>query len=154
MIRATIDTNVFVYMLDGADPKKQAAAVELVARLRDQNTLVSLQACGELYAVVTRKLRRAPWEAAQAARNVMTAFGTFGATEAAVERALSEAAAGRFQYWDGLLLASAHEAGIQVCFSEDMADGARLGEVEVVAPFGPQGLSDRASRFLRHGSLE
>src|SRR4051812_30379205 len=143
-MRATIDTNVFVSMLDARDPVKQAAALELVEGLRAQDCVISLQACGELYAALTRRLRRAPWEAAQASRNLMAAFPVFTANRSAVERALAEAMAARFAYWDALLLASAHEANCELCFSEDMADGARLGGVEVVAPFGVSGLSDRA----------
>ncbi|HVE82043.1 MAG TPA: PIN domain-containing protein [Myxococcales bacterium] len=147
-MRATIDTNVFVYMLDARDPKKQSAAMELVERLRARTCAISLQTCGELYAALTRRLRRAPWEAAQASRNLLAAFPVFGSSRTAVERALAEAMAARFGYWDALLLASAHEASCELCFSEDMADGARLGHVEVVAPFGPTGLSDRARAIL------
>jgi predicted nucleic acid-binding protein len=147
-MRATVDANVFVYMLDARDVGKQSAAGELVRRLRGRDCCVSLQACGELYAALTRRLRRASWEAAQASNNLLTAFPSFGPSRRSVERALAEARAGRFGYWDALLLASAHEAGCTVCFSEDMADGKTLGSVEVVAPFGPDGLSDRARSFL------
>lgn len=147
-VRTTIDTNVFVYMLDAADPRKQSAAVELVEGLRRGACFISLQTCGELYAALTRRLRRAPWEAAQASRNLLAAFPAFGASRTAVERALAEAMSGRFSYWDALLLASAHEADCRVCFSEDMSDGVRLGAVEVISPFGPDGLSPRARSFL------
>ena len=146
-MRTTIDTNVFVYTLDPRDAGKRSAAMEIVEALRGRGCIVSLQACGELYSALTR-LGRASWEAAQAARNLLAAFPTFGATRSAVERALAEASAGRFGYWDALLLASANEAGCAVCFSEDMSDGAMLGGVEVVAPFGPRGLSDRARALL------
>lgn len=148
-MRATIDTNIFVYMLDARDVAKQAAALELVDGLRSRGCGIALQVCGELYAALTRRLKRAPWEAAQAARNVLAAFDTYGASRTAVERALAESMAGRFSYWDALLLASAHEAECTVCFSEDMAPGARIGSVEVVAPFGPGGMSDRARNLLK-----
>jgi predicted nucleic acid-binding protein len=147
-VRTTIDTNVFVYALDARDATKQATAIQLIEALRTGDCRVSLQSCGELYAALTRRLRRAPWEAGQAARNVAASFETFGASRTAVERALSEAMAGRFSYWDALLLSSAHEADCSICFSEDMDDGARLGSVEVVSPFGPAGLSERAMRIL------
>lgn len=147
-MRTTIDTNVFVYMLDNRDPAKQAAAIELVEGLRRRGSSVALQVCGELYAALTKKLKRAPWEAAQASRNLLASFDVFPASKTAVERALAEASAARFGYWDALLLASAHEAGCAVCISEDMADGARLGGVEVIAPFSAQGISDRARRLL------
>jgi predicted nucleic acid-binding protein len=148
MIRSTVDTNVFVYMLDTRYPVKQTAAIELVEGLRAGDCAVSLQTIGELYAALTGRLKRAPWEAAQASRNVLAAFPSFGASRTAVERALAEAMAQRFNYWDALQLAAANEAGCGLCFSEDMSEGAKLGSVELVHPFGPKGLSDRARAFL------
>ena len=148
MMRTTIDTDILVYMVDARDVAKQAVAIDLVQGLRAHDCRVALQVCGELYAALTRRLKRAPWEAAQATRNVLAAFDTYGASRSSVERALSEAMAGRFSYWDALLLASANEAQCDVLFSEDMNPGARLGTVEVVTPFGPSGLSDRAREIL------
>jgi predicted nucleic acid-binding protein len=147
-VRTTIDTNVFVYMLDARDPVKQSAAIELVELLRSGDCVISLQSCGELYAALTRRLRRAPWEAALASRNLLASFDVYPASRSAVERALAEAMTGRYSYWDALLLASAHEAACRLCFSEDMSDGARLGNVEVVAPFGPTGISVRAREVI------
>ena len=147
-MRFSIDTNIFVYALDARDSAKQATAFELIKRVRQGDCAVGLQVCGELYAALTRRLRRAPWEAGQAARNVMAAFENFSASKNAVERALAEAMAGRFSYWDALLLASAQDAGCSVLFSEDMADGARLGTVEIINPFNAGALSERASTVL------
>jgi predicted nucleic acid-binding protein len=148
MMRATIDTNVFVYMLDASEPLKQAAAVELVSSLRSAACAVSLQTVGELYAALTGRLRRAPWEAGQASRNLLAAFPSFGASRAAVERALAEATSGRYSYWDALQLASAHEAGCHYCFSEDMSEGEKFGDVEIIHPFGPQGLNERTRSLM------
>lgn len=147
-MRATIDTNVFVYLLDAREPAKRAVARELTPALQAMDCLVGLQCGGEIYWALVRRLKRAPWEAAQAARDVLAAFPTFGPSETSVERALSEAMAGRFSYWDALLLASAHEAGCDYCFSEDMADGAKLGGIEIINPFGASGLSERAAEAL------
>ena len=147
-MRATVDTNIFVYMIDGRDPMKQMLAIELVTALRSKDCAVALQCVGEFYSAATRRLRRAPWEAAQGARNVLGLFDTFGANQTCVERALAEAMAGRFSYWDAHLLAAAHEAQCELCFSEDMAEGAKLGVVEVVHPFNGAALSGRTQAFL------
>lgn len=144
----TIDTNVFVYALDSSDPLKQQIAMDVIEACRSKDCVIGLQVLGELYAAVTRQLRRAPWEAAQAVRNIMVQFPHFTATAASVDRALSEAAAGRYSYWDALLLSAAHEAGRRTLFSEDMHDGAVLGAVEVVNPFGSAGLASRAAALL------
>lgn len=144
----TIDTNVFVYAVDQSEPAKQSIALDIGRRAQAGGAALALQVCGEFYNASTRRLKRAPWEAAQAARNLMTAFPTFNARRSAVERALAEAAAGRFSYWDALLLTSADEAGCTALLTEDMADGMRFGHVEIVNPFSDGGVSPRAAELL------
>ena len=144
----SVDTNVFVYAVDQSEPRKQAIALEVGRRAQVQGAAIALQVCGEFYVASTRRLKRAPWEAAQAARNLMTAFPTFSAGRAHAERALAEAAAGRFSYCDALLLSAADAAGCTALLTEDMSDGARFGRVEIVNPFAPDGLSARAQELL------
>jgi len=144
----TADTNVFLYSNDRRDEGKFEAALRIVDGLADLGGPIGLQVCGEFFNVATRKFRLAPWVAAQAARNMMTAFPLFAANATTTERALAEAAAGRFSFWDANLLCAAEAAGCTHILSEDMADGARLGRLEVVRPFGPSGVSDRARTLL------
>lgn len=144
----TGDTNLYVYAVDFRDEAKHRAAHALVVALRAHGGPVALQVVGEFYRVLTRRLSFVSWQAAQASRNLLTAHACFGATRASTERALAEAAAGRFSYWDAALLCAAEEAACTHVLSEDMTDGARLGRVEVVRPFGPEGISDRARALL------
>ena len=144
----TADTNVFVYMTDARERTKHAAAGLIAETLRLRTLPIALQVCGEFYRACTRKLGRSPWEAAQAARNLLTAYPTFAATRGSMERALAEAAAGRLSFWDANLLAAAEEAGCTHILSEDMADGLRLGRIEVVRPFDASGPSERARQLL------
>jgi predicted nucleic acid-binding protein len=147
----TADTNVYLYVIDERDPGKQRIAREIALRLRAQAAPIGLQVIGEFYAAATKRLKRAPWEAAQGARNLSAGLPSFAPSRACVERALAEASAGRFSYWDALLLASADLAGCSTLLSEDMADGTRLGGIEVVHVFGPNGISDRAQAALASG---
>src|SRR5262249_8313205 len=144
----TIDTNIFLYQLDQRDPVKFQAAAVLVDALRSLNGPVGLQVCGEFYRGATGRFGLPPWTAAQAARNLLVAFPSFAATAATTGRALAVAASGLFSFWDANLLAAAEEAGCTHILSEDMADGARLGRIEVVAPFGTNGVSERARTLL------
>lgn len=144
----SLDTNIFVYSVDSASAVKQALARKIAQEARAKGACIGLQVCGEFYAVASRKMGRSSWEAAQAARNLMQAFSTFEANRASLESALSEAAAGRFSYWDALLLASAEQAGCTYMISEDMADGSRLGSIQVVHPFAGQSLSRRTEAVL------
>ncbi|MFO1186280.1 MAG: hypothetical protein U1E87_01760 [Alphaproteobacteria bacterium] len=144
----TADTNLLVYAVDERDMAKHEAASHLVRRLEQAGAPLGLQAIGEYYSALTRRLKRPTWQAAQSARNYLAKFQTFAITGESVERALAETSAGRFSYWDALLLASADLAGCTVLLSEDMTDGTRLGHVEVVHPFAERGLSKRAEAAL------
>ncbi|MGY6533003.1 PIN domain-containing protein [Glycocaulis sp.] len=144
----TLDTNIFVYAIDEAEPEKSAVATELADRVQRAGAPVALQVCGEFFVAASRRSGRAPWEVAQSARNLLAAYPSFRTSRTAVERALAEAAAGRFSYWDAVLLASADEAGCTALLTEDMADGARLGGVEVIHPFAAGAMSERAEAAL------
>jgi predicted nucleic acid-binding protein len=144
----TLDTNILVYLSDDDEPIKQAQARELIGALAADTVAIGLQVVGELQNVLRRKLRQPPWVAAQTARNVLVAFPSFGATPTSVETALTQAATGRLGYWDALLVASARESGCEVLLTEDLQDGAHVLGVEIVNPFGAEGLSNRARAVL------
>jgi len=139
----TADTNVFVYLWDSGAPEKTRAARQLATALGDRNSAIGLQVIGELQNVLRRKLKQPPWEAAQNARNLLTTFETFA------NEALTLMSAGRMSYWDALLVTSARDAGCTAFLTEDMADGMRLGALEIINPFGSDGLSDRALALLK-----
>ncbi len=79
---------------------------------------------------------------------MLLTYTMFPASVAASYAALNELAAGRLSYWDALMLASAAEAGCTCMLSEDMQDGARIFGVEIVNPFGANGVSHRAAELL------
>lgn len=147
-MRVTFDTNIWVYTVDQRDLHKSRAAQTLVLAANEKDVFVGIQCCGEFYNACTRRLGKPRWEAAQAARNLAVSFPSFTTQLASIQTALGEAAAGRFSFRDANLLAAAEAAGCTHMISEDMADGARLGRIEVVAPFGPSGVSDRARILL------
>jgi len=145
----TVDTNVLVYIYDGYDPGRQAAAIRVFQQLTVRRAPVARQVIGELHNVLRRKLARPAWEAAQAARTMLAAFdASFPASERAVEDALAQASAGRLSYWDALLAASARDAGCSILISEDMHPGTLLS-IEIVKPFDVSGqFSDRIKGLL------
>ena len=118
----TLDTNILVYTVDDRAPDRQAAAQEMISALRSIGGPLALQVCGEFYRASTRRLLRAPWEAAQISRNLMIAFPVFPTTMRSMERALAEAATARFSFWDANLLCAAEAAGCTHIISEDMKE--------------------------------
>jgi predicted nucleic acid-binding protein len=147
-----LDTNILIYALDIREAIKRKSAVELVNAAADGSGCIGLQSVGEGYAALTRKLKVARADAAAAARSWLAVFPTFAPDREATKRALAYAEMGLFSYWDGLLLAAADAAGVTALVSEDMADGAKLGGVEIIAAFDAHGhASPRALSLLRAG---
>jgi predicted nucleic acid-binding protein len=144
----TIDTNVLVYAFDQREREKQAVAKAVLDAMHGRQMPIALQVCGEFYNVLTRKFDKAPRDAAELAHSLMVSFPLFASSPATVSEAFDLAATGRFSFWDANLISAAEAAGCTVLLSEDMADGARIGRLEVVAPFGPDGLSRRARAHL------
>jgi len=130
------DTNLLVYAQDGREPIKQRIALQLLDALAASGRcVVALQVVGELFTVLTRRLKAAPGDACDSALSNLRLFDAFAYDEADVQTALTLAADGIFSYWDGLLVASASKAGCRYLISEDMQDGFRYGELEIVSPF-------------------
>jgi predicted nucleic acid-binding protein len=143
----TLDANVLVYTMDPRDPRKLDVASEIVAGLRTSNAILTALTLGEFFNVVARKFI-SPAEAARRVRDFATLASVIPYDETHVLRAAAEVEAGRFSFWDAVMLACAEDAGCTVCLSEDMHDGARLGNIVVRNPFGPHGLNDEIRAFL------
>ena len=56
--RSFVDTNVWVYAVDAADPVKQARAREVLDPANGASLVTSAQVLGEFYVTVTRRLGR------------------------------------------------------------------------------------------------
>jgi predicted nucleic acid-binding protein len=144
----TADTNVLVYLWDTYAPGKTSVAQTVAAMMTERGSRLALQVVGETQNVLLRKLRQPAWQAAENARTLLTAYETFQASAANASEALTMMASGRFSYWDGLLVTAARDAECRIMLSEDMQDGQRLGDLEVVNPFGEDGPSSRLRELL------
>lgn len=144
----TLDSNVFLYMNDNRDLLKRRIAYKVVRTLARARVRVGLQVVGETQNTLRRKFKRSATEAATIGRQIVEAFELVSATRVDVEVALDQMASGRLSYWDALLVSTVGRAGCTAIMTEDMQDGATLLDVEIVNPFGPDGLSSRASELL------
>jgi predicted nucleic acid-binding protein len=144
----SLDTNVFIYLLDDAAPAKQAIAAEVIAACSALGSSIALQVVGEAQNVARRKLQVPPFVAAQFARNILTAFDVIPASVEDAEIALAQMAAGRVSYWDALLLACVRRHGCSTLLSEDLQDGATVLGVRIINPFGEGGLTAPARDAL------
>jgi predicted nucleic acid-binding protein len=146
--RFTLDTNILLYAVDAREGRRREWATHIIEAAVGLDCPLALQVVGEFYAAATAKLKLDARDAAALAAQLIAGFDTFGYSVHAVRAALEEAPKSRFSYWDGVLLASAAEAGCTRIFSEDMADGARFGSIAVANPFRGDGLAPRAKAVL------
>jgi predicted nucleic acid-binding protein len=133
----TLDTNVLIYAIDHTDMVKWAIASDIGAAAENSDIHLPRQAIGEFFQTCSRKQLLPRDEAYAMARRYLAAFDHFQASDKAFVAALDEAATGRTQFWDAVLLASCAENGIKVLLTEDMAQGTHPLGVEIVNPFKP-----------------
>ena len=132
------DTNVFVYMVDDADPAKQAKAQGLVAAaLAADSACVSYQVVQETLYVLTRKFaKRVPAEVAkEIMRQSLLPFWRVMPSAALYTRALDLQSRFGFSFYDSLIVAAALEAGCTRLLTEDLQDGQQIEGLTIENPF-------------------
>jgi len=157
-VRTFVDTNVWVYAVDGADPAKQARARAVVSPSPDTDLVVSSQVLSEFYVTVTRKLLRPV--AAEDARRMLEQLRRLPVVAIDAEHvldALDGSQSCGISYWDALIVVAAQTAGCTRILSEDLADGGSYGNVRVENPFrAPHRVSEQqvgAGYGVREGRM-
>lgn len=133
-----VDTNVFAYAYDAGEEVKADRARICIRRLGDsRNGVVSAQILGEFFAVATRRLRPplSAAEAEQIAMNLSRAWTVLDVTAAAALEAMRAAQQYQFQYFDGLIWATAKLNGIPNVLTEDLPSGSLIEGVRFEDPF-------------------
>jgi len=131
-----VDTNVWVYAVDAADPDKRARALAAIAPEPGRDLVVSTQVLTEFYAVVTRKLAvPVPAEDAEAMVRQLSLLPVVAVDASLVVSAIAGSRDWQVSIWDALVLRAAAVAGCRRLLSEDLADGATYGSVVVENPF-------------------
>ena len=146
--RFSIDTNVLIYAADRAAGAKHDLAFELLVKAVTSDCVITLQALGEFYAAVTRKRMLPARTAMDQIENWMVLFPTCTADGEALRAALRFTTAGHCGFWDGMMLATAAQAGCRFLLSEDMHDGMTLGGVTVRNPFAGSALAADVEQML------
>ncbi len=135
-----IDSNVLLYAVDEADPKKQAAARNWRAELwKTRRGRVSFQVLSEFYVNAVRK-QPAAREEARAEVLDLVAWNPVVTDAALLERGWKLQDRYRLSHWDALIVAAAKTASCRYLLTEDLQAGQKLDGIEVVNPFqrGPE----------------
>jgi predicted nucleic acid-binding protein len=135
--RVFIDTNVFVYLFDSEEPRKQQIARTLLETLATSAILViSTQVLQEFYVSVTRKLAK-PLPAGQAeeATKNLSAYNVVQIDARMVFAAITLCQREQASLWDALIVRAAMESGCIRLLSEDLQNGRQFEGTTVENPF-------------------
>lgn len=136
MARLFVDSNVWVYAVDDAEPRKRDAARAVLARAADEDIVISAQVLGEFYVTVRRRFANAVPEATAAALvDQMRHLPVVAIDSGLVASAIALAVDQQVSYWDGLILAAAAATGCETLLSEDLQHGQVIAGVRIENPF-------------------
>lgn len=133
-----VDSNVFIYLFDDADPRKQAIAEGLIAEaLAADTACISFQVVQETLNVLTRKLSKpaTPDVAQIFMRRSLLPFWRVMPSAALYTRALDLQSRFGFSFYDSLIAAAALEAGCTRLLTEDLQHGRQIEGLTIENPF-------------------
>jgi predicted nucleic acid-binding protein len=130
-----VDTNVLIYALDRADPKKQEAArVWRAALWKNRRGRISYQVLQEFYVKVSQKWPSARQEARAEVRDLL-AWRPLPVDTELLERGWSIQDCYQLSFWDALIVAAARLATCRYLLTEDLQAEQELDGIIVVNPF-------------------
>ena len=132
--RVSLDTNILVYAMDRDAGERHGRAMDVLDQAVGSDCILTTQALGEFFYVVTRKNGMPAKDAAEQVHDWMVLFPTVTASPAAVSTAMSLVVEHSFSFWDALLIATVKEAGVSHLLTEDMQDGRSVLGVWLINP--------------------
>lgn len=130
-----VDTNVFIYALDLADPRKQQAARSWRDEMwKSRRGRISFQVLQEFYVKVTQKWPAAR-EATRAEIRDLLAWNPILVDRELLDRGWKIQDRYGLSFWDSLIVAAAKSAACRYLLTEDLQHGQNLDGVTVVNPF-------------------
>jgi predicted nucleic acid-binding protein len=130
-----VDSNVFLYALDEANPDKQKMARTWLAELwRSRRGRVSFQILSEFFVNAVRIHPAGREEARNEVRDLL-AWSPVIIDASLTEETWLIQDRYKFSYWDAMVVAAAKKADCRFLLTEDLQDGQNLDGLEVVNPF-------------------
>ena len=130
-----VDTNVFIYALDQADPKKQAAAQAWRSWLWETNRgRISFQVLQEFY-VKAKKISPSALEAIRREIRELTTWQPIAINASVIARAWKIEDRFGISFWDSLIISAAIMADCTYLLTEDLQTGQKFDGLLVVNPF-------------------
>ena len=135
LTRAFIDTNIFVYSITSSESAKQEQALKLLRELfQSGRGVISTQVLSEFCNVAYKKhgLNRSEIHEQLA---LYESFEVVAVTPALIRQAVDLRFTRSLSYYDALIVASAITAGCATLYSEDLNNGERIDQIQLINPF-------------------
>jgi predicted nucleic acid-binding protein len=133
--RTFIDTNIFLYCHDTADPGKRRIARDLVFReFKLGRCAVSTQVLAEFFNVFVVKMQK-PYIDAVKELHFMCRCTVIEQTVAVLVTGSSIHSKYPLSFWDSMIVAAAVESSAETLYSEDLNHGQKIESITVVDPF-------------------
>ncbi len=133
-----LDTNIFVYAFDSANPRKQKKANELIkTALKDNTGCISYQVIQEFINVATRKFT-APLSTPDCEKYLRSILSPLCEVFVSIElysRSLEVMERWQFSFYDSIIVAAALQADCSILYSEDLQHEQRIENLTVHNPF-------------------
>ena len=131
-----LDTNIFVYMLDGTDDFKRQRAEQLIQRSLERGTgCISYQVVQETLNVATRKLGFAEDDSRTLLADILAPLWTVHPSMDLYMQGLEVRARYGFSFYDSMIVAGAIQSGCTQLYSEDLQYGQRVESLTIQNPF-------------------
>lgn len=135
MSRASLDANILVYGVDASNSDKHRIAQRVITLAAERDCVLTLQALAEFYFVATRKGKLSTGDARARVDELRAVFPLALPSGRSLGLAIEASDRHRISFWDGMLIAVAQEAGVEILFTEDLQDGQVYEGVRCLNPF-------------------
>ena len=136
--RFFLDTNIFVYSATGDDPAKARTATGLIrSAISTHKGAVSYQVVQEFFNLALKRfqLRMSHVDREKYLARVFGPLLKVHSSLSLYEEALRLHSSHKIQWFDALIVCAGREAGCSILYSEDLQNGQKFGELQVINPF-------------------
>ncbi len=135
--RITLDTNILIYAANADAGERHHLAIKVLERAILCDCMLTLQSLSEFFAVVTRKGMLSPTVAADHVQELSEVFPIITANQRSLKLAMSAVNKQKMSFWDAMLWATAHDAGVTILLSEDFQHEQLIKRVRIINPLVP-----------------
>jgi predicted nucleic acid-binding protein len=134
-VKLALDTNILAYAEGVNGAARKRTALDIIAKLPPESTLLPVQVLGELFHVLVRKAARSPERTRAAILSWQDAFPLIETSAAVLVAATDLASRHNLSIWDAVIFSAAASAGCRLLLSEGLQVGFTWNGVTVANPF-------------------